>query len=241
MQDGSLRTAKRLDGLTLLVLIVLVVSGGIACGPAKRQDAVNRGLEDYVRLARNVSVDQGEDDGSVWTTQSGYADAFRDVKARRIADIVTIQVLESTSAVSEASTESAKSSTVDKQFPGLAGLEGRIAELPNLISAEQNSQFSGDGSTSRRSVLSTTLSARIVEVFPNRNMLIEGNREVLVNGERQIVSLRGVIRPGDIGPENTVISSRIAEMELEVTGRGIVSDAQKPGVLYRILSGMWPF
>ncbi len=228
-------------GLVVPWALVAAAMLAAACGPSNREASVNRGLEDYVRLARGLEVDQGEEDGSVWTGQAGYADAFRDVKARRIADLVTIQVLESTSAVSEASTESAKSSSVDKKYGSLAGLERRIAELPNLISTEQNSEFSGDAATSRKTVLSTTLSARVVEVFPNRNMLIEGNREVLVNGERQIVTLRGVIRPGDIGPENTVLSSRIAEMELQVTGRGIVSDAQKPGVLFKILSGIWPF
>lgn len=232
---------RGVQGWLVVAAIVWLGLSAAGCGPSSRQDAVNRGLEDYVRLARTVNVDQGEDDGSVWTAQSGYADAFRDVKARRIADLVTIQVLESTSALSEASTESAKTSNIDMKYGSLAGLERRIAELPNLISTEQNAQFSGDATTSRRSVLSTTLSARIIEVFPNRNMLIEGNRELLINGERQIVSLRGVIRPGDIGPENTVLSSRIAEMELQVTGRGIVSDAQKPGVLYRILTGIWPF
>jgi flagellar L-ring protein FlgH len=222
----------------ILAILALIVP---ACGPSSRPSTVSRGLDDYVRLARSVGADAAEEEGSVWTDRAGYGDAFRDVKARRPADILTIQVLESTSAISEASTETAKSSNVDKQYGSLAGLEGRIAELANLVDISQSSQFSGDASTSRRSVLSTTITTRVVEVFPNRNLLIEGNREVVINGERQIVTLRGVVRPADVTVDNTVLSSRIAEMELEVTGRGLVSDAQKPGVLYRILSGIWPF
>ena len=214
---------------------------GPACGPAQPESTVRRGLEDYVHQASALKVEDGQESGSVWTDQAGYGDAFRDVKARRSGDIVTVEVLESTSAVSEATTASTKDSSVDSQFPNLFGLEKRVSELPNLLSGTGTSKFSGDASTSRKSVLSTTLTARVVQVFPNRNLLIEGNREVLINGERQIVVVRGVVRPSDISPANTVSSARIAEMELQVTGRGLVSNAQKPGLLYKILTGVWPF
>lgn len=223
----------------LLMLALLVCAPG--CGPDKQESTVRRGLEDYVRQASALRVENGQDSGSVWTDQAGYGDAFRDVKARRAGDIVTVQVLESTSAVSEATTASTRDSSVDSQFPNLFGLEKKVSELPSLLSGTGTSKFSGDASTSRKSVLSTTLTARVLQVFPNRNLLIEGNREVLINGERQIVTMRGVIRPNDISPANTVSSARIAEMELQVTGRGLVSNAQKPGLLFKILTGVWPF
>ncbi len=212
-----------------------------ACGPATQESTVRRGLEDYVRQAGSLKVEDGQQSGSVWTDQAGYSDAFRDVKARRAGDIVTVQVIESTSASSEATTASSKSRSIESQVPNLLGLEKKIAELPSLISGTGSSEFTGDASTSRKSVLSTTLTARVLQVFPNRNLLIEGNREVLINGERQLVVMRGVIRPNDISPANTILSSRVAEMELQVTGRGLVSDAQKPGILYKILTGIWPF
>ena len=227
---------KNLAAFTLLTLVLLA-----GCGGSNRQSSVSRGLDEYVRQARAIDREDGEEDGSVWTDQAGYADSFRDVKARHIADIVTVQVMESTSAVSEATTESAKSTDISKEYASLMGLEGKIAELPNLLDLSQSSEFSGDASTARKSVLSTTMTARVVEVFPNRNMLIEGDRELLVNGERQIVTLRGVIRPNDISAGNTVPSTRIAELEVQVTGHGIVSEAQEPGILYKVLSGFWPF
>lgn len=224
--------------LSVSVVLVLGLSG---CGPSSRQSSVSRGLDEYARLARSIETPDGNRSGSIWTDQAGYADAFRDVKARRAGDIVTIEVVESTSAVSEATTDSSKSSSIDASVGNLFGLEKKISELPNLVSADRSADFSGDATTSRKSVVSTTLTARVTEVFPNRNLLIEGNREILLNGERQIVTLRGVVRPSDISPSNTILSARIAEMELGVTGRGLVSDAQKPGVLFRILSGFWPF
>ncbi|MFB3901866.1 MAG: flagellar basal body L-ring protein FlgH [Acidobacteriota bacterium] len=221
----------------LLVLAAALLAG---CGP-ERKAGVARGLDEYARQARALQTNQGDMDGSLWTEQAGYADGFRDVKARRLADIVTIEVLESTSAVTEATTQTVRESDITKSAPALFGLEKRVAELPNLASLSQSSTFAGDGATSRTSVLATQLTARVIEVFPNRNLLIEANREITLNGERQIMILRGVIRPADISPANTVSSSRIAEMELSVTGRGTISDAQKPGLLFKLLSGIWPF
>lgn len=213
----------------------------VGCGPEKPQSQVQRGLEEYARVARNLKIEDGVDDGSVWTDNAGWGDAFRDVKARRLGDLVTVQVVEATSAIQEATTESSRASEVSYNVNNLAGAEKKVAELPNLISADRSSTFTGDAATSRRSTVSTSLTARVVEVFPNRNLLIEANREVLVNGERQLVTLRGVVRPTDISADNVVLSTRIAEMELEVDGRGLVADAQKPGWLFKVLNGIWPF
>lgn len=212
-----------------------------ACGPEKRQSQVERGLAEYVKTARSLQVEDGTEDGSLWTSDAGWGDAFRDVKARRLGDLVTVRVLEATSAVHEATTESSRTSEMSHTIDNLGGLEKKVAELTNLLGADRSSTFTGDAATSRRSTLSTTLTARVVEVFPNRNLLIEANREVLINGERQIVTLRGVVRPADISNDNTVLSTRIAEMELEVTGRGLVARAQEPGILFKILNGIWPF
>jgi flagellar L-ring protein precursor FlgH len=225
--------------LNVLLLIGPMLLAG--CGPSNRAEVVDRGLDEYVRLARSIEIDNDDSSGSLWTDRAGYSDAFRDVKAKNVADIVTIQVLEQTSAISEASTESQRDSEFTANLTKFAGLEEKVSELPELFDVASGSSFAGDASTSRRSVLSTTLTAKVVEVFPNRNLLLEGSREMLVNGERQIVTLRGIVRPEDISDGNVVLSSRIAEMQLEVSGKGIVSDAQKPGVLFKVLSGVWPF
>jgi len=212
-----------------------------ACGPSTQVEVVEKGLEDYLRLARSIESEKDDSSGSLWTERAGYSDVYRDVKAKSVSDIVTIEVLESTSAISEASTDTARSADFQAKFTNFAGLEKKVSELPNLFGIESGGKFSGEGSTTRRSVLSTTLTARVVEVFPNRNLLLEGTREMLVNGERQVVTLRGIVRPEDISADNVVLSSRIAEMQLEVAGKGVVSQAQTPGVLYRILTGIWPF
>jgi flagellar L-ring protein precursor FlgH len=86
------------------------------------------------------------------------------------------------------------------------------------------------------------LSARIARVLPNGYLVVEGTKEVVVNSERQVVTVRGIIRPVDLSTGNTVRSDQIAQMELKVNGKGVVGDAvRRPFILYRILLGLLPF
>lgn len=228
--------------LRIISLLSITALATAACGEsAKTPGPVRGGLSQYVEQARNLPSDDRQDTGSLWSDRSQRSDVFRDVKAYQVADIVTIAVRESTSAVSQATTDSAKSSDFDSGADGLFGLEKRISELPGLLDASRESNFQGTASTTRSNSLFTSVTARVVEVLPNGNLLLEGNREVVINGERQIVVVRGVIRPSDISPQNIVASTSLAEMEISVEGRGIVAQAQKPGILYKILSGFWPF
>ena len=90
--------------------------------------------------------------------------------------------------------------------------------------------------------MTTTLSARVVDVLPNGFLVVEGSRNVLVNSENQMVTLRGVVRPNDLSRANTVDSSAIAQMELKINGKGVVNDSiRRPNILYRILLGVLPF
>jgi len=219
---------------------VLILLACLSCGGSSRKTgSVQTGLEEYIRQARSVPKENNEDQGSLWTMTSGLSAGFRDVKARQVADIVIIEVVETTSALAEATTQSTKESDIQASVPNFFGLEGKVAELPNLIDATRSNEFSGEASTTRRSVLNTSITARVVEVFANGFLLLEGNREIVINDERQIVTVRGVVRPEDISPQNVVLSRNVSELEVEVQGRGFVSETQKPGLLFRMLSGLW--
>jgi flagellar L-ring protein precursor FlgH len=90
--------------------------------------------------------------------------------------------------------------------------------------------------------LTTTITARVVDVLPNGFLVVEGNKTVLVNSENQVVSLRGVVRPVDLSYANTVLSGDIGQMELKINGKGVVNDAvRRPNFLYRLLLGVLPF
>jgi flagellar L-ring protein precursor FlgH len=86
------------------------------------------------------------------------------------------------------------------------------------------------------------LTARITDVLPNGNLVVEGTKTVLVNSENQVVTVRGVVRPTDLSNSNIVQSDNIAEMELKINGKGVVNDSiHRPNLLYRLLLGILPF
>jgi len=183
--------------------------------------------------------------GSIW--QAGSGSLLEDFKARRRGDIVTIVITETASASKEAKTDTSRGSTVNAGIPNFMGLEklgvlkNNFADLSKLINASVDSSFKGSGSTSRQENLNATITARVIDVLPNGNLMIEGRRNIKVNNEDQEIILEGTIRPRDVGPNNTVNSIYVADARISYSGRGIISDRQSPGWLMNIVDKLWPF
>jgi flagellar L-ring protein precursor FlgH len=114
--------------------------------------------------------------------------------------------------------------------------------MANLAGATNDQQLQGQGTTSRQSTFTTTLSARVTYVLPTGNLVVEGDKDVWVNSERQSVSVRGIIRPTDLSATNIIQSDRLANLEVRINGKGVVGDSiRRPFILYRILLGLLPF
>jgi flagellar L-ring protein FlgH len=153
-----------------------------------------------------------------------------------------VRILESTQAQSAADAQTNRSSSVALSVPNLFSVENHTNVLNNnLLTANSDTKFKGDGSTNRSGSVDALLSARVKEVLPNGDMVIEGVKEIKVNNERQMLRLFGVVRPKDIGPGNVVLSTAVANMLVQVDGKGILSDNIKRGWLIGILTKAWPF
>uniref|UniRef100_C6E7K1 Flagellar L-ring protein n=1 Tax=Geobacter sp. (strain M21) TaxID=443144 RepID=C6E7K1_GEOSM len=181
--------------------------------------------------------------GSLWQDSStGLAE---DLKARRRGDIITVVISENASASKKASTGTSRGSSISAGIPKLLGLETtgirNWADLSDLLNASFGSKFDGSGSTSRQETLQATISAKVVDVIPNGNLLIEGRRNVKVNNEDQIIVLTGTVRGRDVSADNTISSALIADARIAYSGKGIISDRQKPGWLLNTLDKIWPF
>ena len=181
--------------------------------------------------------------GSLWqASSSGLAE---DVKARGRGDIVTVVISEQASASKQASTGTSRASSLSAGMPNLLGLEKTPVkgwmDLANLLNASFASKFDGSGSTSRAETLQATISTKVVEALPNGNLMIEGRRNVKVNNEDQIIVLTGTVRSRDVNADNTISSSLIADARINYSGKGIISDRQKPGWLMNVLDAVWPF
>jgi flagellar L-ring protein FlgH len=225
-------------GLSLVALAGIAVSG---CGPKSMPVNAATGLNSYVAEANAQASAPQSGEGSLWVGQGTNTNLIRDFKARQINDMVTIVVAESTQASSAADTSSSKDSSAKIGATNFFGLEKKIVELPTAVDASSNTTFKGAGSTSRATTLSTTVSARVKGVLPNGYLLIEGVRELRLNNENQTIYLTGIVRPEDISARNLISSGSVAQLEVRVQGRGVVSQPQRPGLLFRILNGVFPF
>ncbi len=227
---------EKIARLTVLAMLTVGLS-------AERQPSARpaSALEAYVSEA----LERGESPpraaaGSLFTPGGPLADLTRDARASRVDDVVTVLVDESATAVAKGSTQSARASSATHSLGPVAGLT-RLP-LSQLAALSGDRKLDGSGSTSRETVLTTTLTARVTRVLPNGSMLIEGSKTIQVNSEQQVVTVRGVVRPADLASGNIVRSDRLANLEVRINGKGVVGDAvRRPFFLYRALLGLLPF
>jgi flagellar L-ring protein precursor FlgH len=180
--------------------------------------------------------------GSLFAPGDRYGDLVRDLRAGQIGDIVTVLVLDRASAVSTGKTSTSRKSALTASINSLAGPVRVSGPLGNLAGTSGQQTLDGQGSTTRDTSLSTTISLHVVAVTQTGNLVLQGTKQLEVNSERQIVTVRGVVRPADLSPNNTVPSDRLAQLEVYVNGRGVVGDAiRRPFILYRIIMGLLPF
>jgi flagellar L-ring protein precursor FlgH len=144
--------------------------------------------------------------------------------------------------VASGTTKTGRTSSTANSISALAGITKATGPWNNLAGVTGNTQINGQGTTSRDVVISTTLTARVSSVLPNGTMLVEATKDLEVNSERQTITVRGIVRPADVGSDNTVRSDHLGQLELRVNGKGVVGDAiRRPFILYRLLLGLLPF
>lgn len=183
--------------------------------------------------------------GSLWTNRQGSL--FGDIKAGNVGDIITVAIFEAASASKQASTATDRQSNMSADLSTLFGLEKNISNINStidpaaLVNTGFKNEFKGSGSTSRRENLVATLTSRVVTVYANGNLGIEGSKSVTVNNEEQLIHLSGIVRPADVSPQNIVDSKFVLDAQITYTGKGIISDKQSQGWLVRILDAVWPF
>jgi len=151
-------------------------------------------------------------------------------------------VSEQASAVATGTVKTARNSSVQSGITAAGGITRATGPLANLAKTNTQSALDGQGTTTRTSTITTTVAARVTEVLPSGYLVIEGAKVVQVNSENQRITVRGVIRPVDLQPNNSISSNQIAQLEVRVNGKGVVNDAVKrPFFLYRLLLGLLPF
>jgi flagellar L-ring protein precursor FlgH len=185
-------------------------------------------------------------EGSLWQENGNMGELFINPKARRVGDIVTIKIVESSKASNNATTTTGRDSSVNLGIDKFLGLENNVNPTQGLnplsrIAGGASTKFNGQGGTSRSGDLNAYITTRVIGVLPSGNLAISGSREIIVNNEAQLIVVTGVIRPRDISNENVVLSTFISDARIAYSGSGIVNDQQRKGWLANILDVLSPF
>ena len=157
---------------------------------------------------------------------------FSDIRSYQVDDILTIVISEVSRGVNEARTNQDKDHhTKFSVGPG----KGFLDALDVFgLDMDNELEYDANASTSRNNVLQARLTAVVREVAANGNLIVEGHKTIQINGESQEITLTGIVRPVDIRPDNTVLSSKVADMSIGFSGKGTVTAGSSPGILARI-------
>ncbi|MDO8289000.1 MAG: flagellar basal body L-ring protein FlgH [Parvibaculum sp.] len=183
---------------------------------------------------------------SLW--RSGSRAFFRDQRAARIGDIMTVIINISDSAKVNNATKRTRTNSESAALPNFFGLESQLSKvLPEavdpaaLVEAETEGSSAGNGSVDRKETVELTVAAVVTQVLPNGNLVIEGRQEVRVNFEVRELLVAGIVRPEDISSTNTILHTQIAEARISYGGRGQITDVQQPRYGQQLYDVIMPF
>ena len=226
-----------------MLLIAGIFQSGCATNADKRLVAMAEPDIEPVLPSPQVQPEEG----TVYEQNSGFMDLFTNPKAKKAGDIITIKIVENSSATNNAVTNTGRNSSLSAQMNSFFNFENKYNSAQKsfnpfgAVQGGMESEFEGTGTTSRSGDLTAYITAKVTHALPNGNLMISGTREVQINHEKQYITLNGLIRPRDISPDNVILSTYISDAKIAYSGTGIIDQRQKPGWMANILNKAWPF
>lgn len=217
----------------LLVAVTPLLAGCLASEQARPDPAY------AVTLAPTpVQLPPAATDGSIFQASAGYAPLTSGARAARVGDLLTIALIERTQAVKSNSANVDKSGSFGITPPTTGPLS---VFNPSDVSFGGGTNFKGGGSAQQSNALSGEISVTVAQVFPNGTMLVRGEKLIRLNRGDEYVRFSGLVRIADIGPENIVASSRVADAHIDYGGAGEIAQASKQGWLQKFFNIVSPF
>jgi flagellar L-ring protein precursor FlgH len=255
---------KFISTLILLILALLPVVADVPA--ANEQQKKNRSekesrkekkrrksadAEAAVTLVRDAPQDSSEykrarnspDNGSLYSDNAINSDLLSDFRARRAGDLIFVDVIEtSTASVSSGAKRSRDSGNLGGFSDAVGNLPGAsAATVARVLGAMGTRQYEGQGATQRTSRLQARIAARVIEVLPNGDLLIEARKLVRINREDEVLRLSGLVRQRDVTADNAIPTTSVGNLFVELNGKGIASADNAPGWLYRLFEKISPF
>jgi len=220
-----------------LVAPVLALLGGCATV----QSPQHQDMSYAPTLPNEAAFERPAPDGAICHDAQNL-ELFSDPRAHRIGDILTIELVENTKASKKASTKTSKTNKDDIATPTLFGKPATINGNPLSFGLSSDHAFNGDGESSQSNQLSGQITVTVAEKLPNGNLIVRGEKWLTINQGQELVRIAGIVRPQDIGQDNTVASTRVANANIAYTGRGSLADANTQGWLSKFFNSKFmPF
>jgi flagellar L-ring protein precursor FlgH len=205
----------------------LLVFGGTKKNPFSQDTKTSlpeESLKLYTQRVRAQQAAEKHEVGSLWAPSGQLVRLGTDVKAYRLHDVLSVVVAESLTAETDGGVKNARASNANSGLTSLFGALKKSNALQNLVGMSAASGLTASGQSTTDSSLLTTFGAEVVDVLPNGMLVVQATRELTFSQQTQLIKLRGLVRPEDASAQNQVLSTAMTDLELEVTGKGIVND-----------------
>jgi flagellar L-ring protein FlgH len=237
----------RLPRVSTCIGIMLVGFAVQGCAPdmesfgtSPELSPVGSGIGNAVAEASISDVEEVAQPVQDWI--GGNADFFRDARATRRGDLITVEIEINDRATLNNSSNRSRNSSADGSLGFNYDIMGIVeSDINGQAEVNSNSRSAGQGTTARSERIELSIAAMVTRVMPNGYLLIEGSQEVVVNFEQRTLHVSGLIRPSDISPENTISYEKIAEARISYGGSGRLTEVQQPGWGQQIWDRVSPF
>jgi len=182
-------------------------------------------LRAYVSRVRAQQAAEVKTEGSIWSPDGRLVRLGTDAKAARLHDVVSIVVIESLAASTDGQVKNTRASNASSSITSLFGALKAANNLQSLVGQNSASGLTAQGQSTTNSSLATTFGGEVVDVLPNGMLVVQATRQLTFSQQTQLIKLRGLVRPEDVSAQNQVLSTAMTDLELEVTGKGIVNDS----------------
>jgi flagellar L-ring protein FlgH len=220
----------------LIFSLLFLLPSAFANTKKAKPDATTVLADDYLKRARDMNPASPTTPGSLWVPTGTLATLALDYRAINAGDLILIHLSDTFKAAAAGENSQTRAFTGQSGITGLIGKIGTRNRLQNLFGGASSTSLDGKGSSTLSSNVAVDLSAQVLEVLPNGVLVVQAARNILVGNDRQTIILRGLVRPGDLAVDNSIPSSAVGNLELEIKGKGAVADAtRQPNIVIRTL------
>jgi flagellar L-ring protein FlgH len=219
---------RRALWIPVISMLALSAAAPTALASTSKKSSPAQLRSEYIaRLQEQDSASVQRTTGSLWSPTGEYTDLGLDYKARHVNDTLVIVVSVQTTAAQNADVNSSRAFQTSSGITGLAG-QINTNGLNPLFNANSATSLKGSGATDSSTTFQTSMTAQVIAVLPSGNLVVEAQRKIFMNNQHEDITVRGVVRPNDIGPNNTVASNALSNLEIEMKGKGIIADSTRP-------------